>query len=446
MYRGNFMPGGASPEKMMRQQYHSSPHHQAHSGAGSHLYDAAVGVGVGVGGHNDEGNNNNGLSTNLQDQYETNEVGQARKRQRLLGGGDAITMGSPHHPQDRARTLHHQGASGAGGGGAMGAASSGAHHGGMNMNMPPNMGVPGAGGQPPPGMENDLAAAIYFNDINNGHGGGYSNPAGRSGGGGGGGGGFPGAAAAAAGFGGFANFGASGLMPTGPGNPFVGDYGRLPQLRGPGAAFGGLGGGFNPYDQGMNMNMNHMGGMNHMNMNMNPMAGMNHMNMPQAGAMAGLPSAANRRAHIMALMDMENELQQQEAAAQAKAFPVGQGTGAGGGMPHLRSPMSAFAGGPTGSRMGALTSSSSTSMREPQDPDGVTQPASEGGDKPVAFYSTQATPAPQALPPIMEEGAAAHYSQRTHIPLGIDEDNNWLTEFQVKLSLLSLLLVLNNLI
>jgi len=45
----------------------------------------------------------------------------------------------------------------------------------------------------------------------------------------------------------------------------------------------------------------------------------------------------------------------------------------------------------------------------------------------IPTFSSASTPAVQPLPPIIEDGVASHFGQRNHIPLGIDEDNNWLT-------------------
>ena len=189
------------------------------------------------------------------------------------------------------------------------------------------------------GASDDLAAALYFNDL--------QNPAARMG--------LlgqrdPFMAAAAQG---------SHLGGLGGGNPF-GDYSRLAQ---------------------------------------NPYAGL--AGFPNAGAQGG---ANSRRAQLLALMDMENGLQMQQPDA-SKAN--GGGANDGGGWRGGQAP-----------RGNDLADNQPTQIPDPP--------------MDIPTFSTASTPAVLPLPPVIEEGAAAHFSQRSHIPLGIDEDNNWLTEFQVR--------------
>lgn len=350
MYRGNF--GGAAAAasvgevdprlESMKRQFEQSQYGGGGGGGGLLLEDN-------FGNAANINNNHNGIPLTLREQYEQHEAEQAAKRQRLAAGGgtggnnntdnhggmgsfNIGASGSPHLA-DRARMFPQQGFPGMSG---MGVGATG-------------MGAPGAAGMGGP-PDNDLAAAMYFNEQMNA-GGSYSNPRG----------GFPGTA----GLGGFGSFGgatpALGLFNQGA----FPDYGRLAAAQG--HSLGGLGG---------------------------------YGSQGPAG-MTGIP--ANRRAQIMALMDMENELQQEAAARQQQQL---------GGF----------------NMMGGNGMANIGRLREAQDPDGIQRPQQEPSQ--VATFSTSTTPALQMLPPVMEEGAAPHFSQRNHIPLGIDEDNNWLTEFQ----------------
>ena len=118
----------------------------------------------------------------------------------------------------------------------------------------------------------------------------------------------------------------------------------------------------------------------------NPYAGL--AGFPNAGTPGAGMGPNSRRAQLMALMDMENNLQQSDASKANN----GRGNDLGDGQP--------------------------TQIPDPP--------------MDIPTFSTATTPAILPLPPVIEEGAAAHFSQRSHIPLGIDEDNNWLTEFQVR--------------
>ncbi|CAB9511321.1 expressed unknown protein [Seminavis robusta] len=144
-----------------------------------------------------------------------------------------------------------------------------------------------------------------------------------------------------------------------------------------------------------------------------------------AGAAAmGLPG---RRAQLMALMDMENELQQQQQEASKN------GTAGGGGFPGAAGPNGQDGGWAAAQRNPNAAAAVAPGRRE--DPNGMDQTQSAPTQIPeppmdIPTFSTASTPSHLPLPPVIEEGAAAHYSQRSHIPLGIDEDNNWLTEFQ----------------
>ena len=124
----------------------------------------------------------------------------------------------------------------------------------------------------------------------------------------------------------------------------------------------------------------------------NPYAGLTGF--PNAGAPGAGMGPNSRRAQIMALMDMESSLQQSDAS---KAH------------------------GGQGSRGNELLDTQPTQIPDPP--------------MDIPTFSTASTPAILPLPPVIEEGAAPHFSQRSHIPLGIDEDNNWLTEFQVSVQI-----------
>lgn len=235
-------------------------------------------------------------------------------------------------------------------------------------------------------MENDIAAAFYLNNFDgSGSGMGMQGLLGQCG--------------AGLGFAAMAQGGSlGGLLPSGAGgNPF-GGYGRMPD------PYGSLAGTHAGFSQG---------------------TGSGSSAAANAAAMGGLPGSNARRAQLMALMDMESELQQQQEAAKVGSgnFPAAAGPG----------PTPDFMSAQRGNGMGAMgMGGSAAARREESDggnsASGPTQIPEPPMDLPT--FSTATTPAVLPLPPVIEEGAAAHYSQRAHIPLGIDEDNNWLTEFQ----------------
>jgi hypothetical protein len=158
----------------------------------------------------------------------------------------------------------------------------------------------------------------------------------------------------------------------------------------------------------------------------NPYAGLAGPGSPGAmGAGAAGMGLPGRRAQIQALMDMENNMQQQQQDQASK-----NASGSGPGLPGAGQ---GAAGGQGWGAQRPMGGQAAASGHGTQDSDGMALSATMQIPEPpmdIPTFSTATTPSVLPLPAVIEEGAAVHYSQRPHVPLGIDEDNNWLTEFQ----------------